>query len=100
MRDLVVLILHLLATVARLAGPGGARERQFPPDSYVTGPRFQLRPRSSSGGLRPNHQVNVTVEHLPQGQDPIDRLAVVRLVEKAIQLRRRRPWPAHDLALR
>jgi hypothetical protein len=25
MRDLVVLILHLLATVARLAGPGGAR---------------------------------------------------------------------------
>lgn len=25
MRDLVVLVLHLLATVARLAGPGGAR---------------------------------------------------------------------------
>jgi hypothetical protein len=25
MRDLVVLILHLLTTVARLAGPGGAR---------------------------------------------------------------------------
>ena len=25
MRDLVVLLLHLLATVARLAGPGGAR---------------------------------------------------------------------------
>ena len=25
MRDLVVLFLHLLATVARLAGPGGAR---------------------------------------------------------------------------
>jgi hypothetical protein len=24
-RDLVVLLLHLLATVARLAGPGGAR---------------------------------------------------------------------------
>jgi hypothetical protein len=24
-RDLVVLVLHLLATVARLAGPGGAR---------------------------------------------------------------------------
>jgi len=26
MRDLVVLILHLMATVARLAGPGGTRE--------------------------------------------------------------------------
>ena len=25
MRDLAVLLLHLLATVARLAGPGGAR---------------------------------------------------------------------------
>jgi hypothetical protein len=25
MRDLAVLILHLLATVARLSGPGGAR---------------------------------------------------------------------------
>ena len=25
MRDLVILFLHLLATVARLAGPGGAR---------------------------------------------------------------------------
>jgi hypothetical protein len=25
MRDLSVLILHLLATIARLAGPGGAR---------------------------------------------------------------------------
>ena len=25
MRDLAVLFLHLLATVARLAGPGGAR---------------------------------------------------------------------------
>jgi len=25
MRDLVVLFLHLLATVARLAGPGGGR---------------------------------------------------------------------------
>jgi hypothetical protein len=46
---------------------------------------------SSSGGLRPNHQINVTVEHLQQGQDLIDRLAVVRLIDKAIQLRRRRP---------
>ncbi len=27
MRDLAVLFLHLLATVARLAGPGGARSR-------------------------------------------------------------------------
>ena len=56
--------------------------------------------RVASGGLRPNDQINVIVEHLQQSQHLIDRLAVVRLIEKAIQLRRRRPEPAHDLALR
>ena len=55
---------------------------------------------SSSGGLRPNDQVNVTVEHLQQGEQLIDRLAVVRLIEQAIQLRRGSPETAHDLALR
>ena len=55
---------------------------------------------SSSGGLRPDDQVDVTVEHLQQGQQLIDRLPVVRLIEKAIQLRRGRSQPAHDLALR
>jgi hypothetical protein len=39
---------------------------------------------STSGGLRPNDQVNVTVEHLQQGEQLIDRLAVVRLIEQAI----------------
>ncbi len=53
-----------------------------------------------SGGLRPNHQINVTVEHLQQGEQLMDRLAVVRLIEQTIQLRRRRSQPAHGLTLR
>ena len=64
------------------------------------GPRFQLRLRSRQAVFVRNHQINVTVEHLQQGQDLVDRLTVVSLIEKAIQLRRRRPEPAHDLALR
>ena len=54
----------------------------------------------AAGGLRSNDQVHVTVEHLQQGEQLIDRLAVVRLIEKSIQLRRRCPESAHDLALR
>ena len=37
-----------------------------------------------------SHQINVTVEHLKQRKQLINRLAVVRLIEEAIQLRRRR----------
>jgi len=46
------------------------------------------------------NQVDVTVEHLQQGEQLIDRLAVVRLIEQSIPLRRARPEPAHNLALR
>jgi hypothetical protein len=56
--------------------------------------------RVESGSLRPNDEINVTVEHLQQGEQLIDRLAVIRLIEEAIQLRRGRPESAHDLALR
>jgi hypothetical protein len=55
---------------------------------------------SSSGGFCPDDQVYVTVEHLQQGERLIDRLAVVRLIKQSIQLRRRRPEPANDFALR
>jgi hypothetical protein len=37
--------------------------------------------RVASGGLRSNHQINVTVEHLQQGQHLIDGLAIVRLID-------------------
>jgi hypothetical protein len=43
MRDLVVLLLHLVATAARLAGPGGARSVVAEPvrvsNSCVVSPR-------------------------------------------------------------
>lgn len=55
--------------------------------------------RVASGRLRPNDQVHVTVEHLQQREQLIHRLAVVRLIEQTIQLRGRRPQPAHDLPL-
>ena len=42
---------------------------------------------SASGGLRPNDQVHVTVEHLQQREQLIHRLGVVRLIEQTIQ-----PW--------
>ena len=56
--------------------------------------------RVASGRLGPNDQVHITVEHLQQREQLIDGLAVVRLIEQSIQLRCRRPEPAHDLALR
>ncbi len=56
--------------------------------------------RVVSGGLRPDDQDHVTVEHLQPRQLLIDGLAVVRLIEQSIELRRRCPQPAHDLALR
>src|SRR5438876_12078250 len=53
----------------------------------------------TSGCLRPDDQIDLTVKYLKQRQDLVDRLAVVRLVEKPIQLRRRSAEPPHDLAL-
>jgi hypothetical protein len=38
MRDLAVLFLHLLATVAQLAGPGGARAVMAEPVRHVVAP--------------------------------------------------------------
>ena len=40
-RDLVVLFVHLLATVARLAGPGGARS--VVAESAFVSDRFDIR---------------------------------------------------------
>jgi hypothetical protein len=53
----------------------------------------------TSGSLRPNDQIDVTVEYLQQCQYLVDGLAVIRLIEQAIQLRRRGPEPTNDLAL-
>jgi hypothetical protein len=44
--------------------------------------------KAPSRRLCPDDQVDVAVEHLQQGQQLIDGLAVIRLVPQAIQLRR------------
>jgi hypothetical protein len=54
--------------------------------------RERLRRESPlSSRLCPNDQINVTIEHLQERQYLIDGLAVVRLIEKAIELRRGGP---------
>ena len=54
MRDLAVLFLHLLATVARLAGPGGARS--VVAESVLVKQQFLIlnRSRRRSPNLRPS----------------------------------------------
>jgi hypothetical protein len=44
------------------------------------------QPNIHSGSLRPNHQIDIAVEDLQQRQHLVDRLAIVRLIEQAIQL--------------
>jgi hypothetical protein len=53
-RDLVVLFLHLLVTVARLAGPGGARA--VVAESVFVKPQLLIlnRSRKRSPNLRPS----------------------------------------------
>jgi hypothetical protein len=56
-RDLVVLVLHLLATVARLAGPGGARS--VVAESVLVKHQLLIlnRSRKRSPNLRPSDRV-------------------------------------------
>ena len=57
MRDLAVLFLHLLATIVRFAGPGGARS--VVAESVLV--KYQLlilsRSRKSSPNIRPSDRV-------------------------------------------
>jgi hypothetical protein len=57
MRDLAVLLLHLLATVTRLAGPGGARS--VVAESVLVKHQFLIlnRSRRRSPNLRPADRV-------------------------------------------
>ena len=57
MRDLAVLFLHLLATVARLAGPGGARS--VVAESVLVKHQLLIlnRSRKRSPNLRPSDRV-------------------------------------------
>ena len=57
MRDLVVLVLHLLATVARLAGPGGTRSVMA--ESVLDKHQLLIlnRSRKRSPNLRPADRV-------------------------------------------
>jgi hypothetical protein len=58
-RDLAVLFLHLLATVARLAGPGGARS--VVAESLLVKHQLLIldRSRKRSPNLRPSDRVVV-----------------------------------------
>jgi hypothetical protein len=58
----------------------------------------ERRRKRESNGHRSNDEINITVEHLQQRQDLVDRLAVVRLIEQAIELRCRSPDATNDLA--
>src|SRR4030081_3546555 len=80
MRDLAVLILHLLATVARLAGPGGARA--VVAESVLVKQQLLIlnRSRRRAPNLRPADRVVAGVS------TPLMR--PIRLIRAAIVLKR------------
>ena len=55
MRDLAVLFLHLIATVARLAGPGGARS--VVAESVFVKQQLLNRSLKRSPNLRPSKRI-------------------------------------------
>src|SRR5450759_2428144 len=91
MRDLAVLLLHLLATVARLAGPGGARA--VVAESVLV--KHQLiilnRSRHRAPNLRPADRIVAGACALLICRGRLIRSAIVicrgRLIRSAIVLR-------------
>ena len=86
MRDLVVLFLHVLATIARLAGPGGARS--VVAESVLVKHQLLIlnRSRKRSLNLRPSDRVVAGLCALlmrPGGSSVLDRLQTVNAVEPA-----------------
>jgi putative transposase len=81
-RDLAVLILHLLATVARLAGPGGARS--VVAESVLI--KHQLLILNRSRKRSPNHRFS---DRMVGGVCAL-LIRPQRLIRSAIVL----PWPA------
>jgi hypothetical protein len=71
-RDLVVLVLHLLATVARLAGPGGARS--VVAESVLVKHQLLIlnRSRKRSPNLRPSDRVVAGLCTLIHAPGPVD----------------------------
>ncbi len=70
MRDLAVLFLHLLVTVARLAGPGGARA--VVAESVLVKPQLLIlnRCRKRSPNLRPAGRMVAGAPHASWPADP------------------------------
>ena len=85
MRDLAVLFLHLLATIARLAGPGGARA--VVAESVLVKHQLLIlnRSRERSPNLRPSDRVVAGLRPLFMAPGPVDafpdRLQTVDAVE-------------------
>jgi len=72
-RDLAVLVLHLLATVARLAGPGGVRS--VVAESVLVKQQLLILNRSPkrSPNLRPSDRVVAGLCYLSSDHDPLYR---------------------------
>src|SRR4030081_1503991 len=85
MRDLAVLFLHLLATVARLAGPGGARS--VVAESVLIKHQLLIlnRSRKRSPKLRVSDRMVaglLCAPHAPEPSDPVrDRRETLNAVE-------------------
>ena len=102
MRDLAVLFLHLLATVARLAGPGGARS--VVAESVLVKHQLLIlnRSRKRSPNLRPSDRVVDGLCALFMRQRRLIRSAIIVKPSTLLRLHRaliqrkynRSAWPS------
>jgi hypothetical protein len=96
-RDLAVLVLQLLATIARLAGPGGARS--VVAESVLVKPQVLIlnRSRKRSPNLRPSDRVVAGLCALfmrPGPADPLrDRRQTVSFAKTAPTFTDQTIWP-------
>ena len=88
MRDLAVLFLHLLATVARLAGPGGARA--VVAESILVKHQLLIlnRSRKRSPNLRPSDRVIAGLCALFMRQRRLIRSAIIVKPSTLLRLHR------------
>src|ERR1700694_284316 len=88
MRDLAVLFLHLLATVARLAGPGGARSVVAEPVLVKHQLLILNRARKRSPHLRPSDRMVAGVCALLMRPGRLIRSAIVLKPSTLLSLHR------------
>jgi hypothetical protein len=87
-RDLAVLLLHLLATVARLAGPGGARS--VVPESVLVKHQLLIlnRSRKRAPNLRPSDRAVAALCALFMRPGRLIRAAIVLRTSTLLNLHR------------